>query len=99
MRRQGGSREDVSEVTERGSGIEDFTGHGAVPDWHALDSVDDIVAVQLDALGKTGRPQMLAITMDSGAAGVVAPPTFAPGYAVRKSQVQDGEREHHGQPW
>lgn len=88
------------------SGTEEITDHDTVPDWHALDAVGDIMAEQLDAASKTGRPQMLEMTLDSGAAKIVAPPTFAPGYAVKPSPgsrgvakyVQDGEREHRGQP-
>lgn len=81
-----GTRQQVSEPTG-GGGTETVTEASddtVQPDWEALDVVDDLMAVQQERARKASG-QVLEITVDSGAAEVVAPPTFAAGYATRPS--------------
>lgn len=64
---------------------EEFTDGDIAPGWQGLDGMDGIMAVQQGARGKPGRPQTSGIIVDSSAAGVVAPRTFAPGSDARQA--------------
>lgn len=64
-------------------------------DWHVLDAVDDVMAVQEDALGKASRTQVLETIVESGAAEVTPVRPWTNYQAITKiprwDQVPDGE--------